>query len=239
MSKYVPVRACVAVTIGGALLLGLTASPAGAYGTPKPPKSEIAGYSGNVSGGVTTVTATVTLPTITCVKKRPAVGVSLQLTGNGQDDAGVSMSCIKVRHTPNLVRTYVPFVAANFLSPTTGSVNPMPGDTITMTLTCSPGGQSAALDDVTSSEVLASTSTVPPAIPCDYLLVSSGAGGRTGIPEMTSFSWSNVTVNGLPLSSIPLTASNWFWTLHKATLTTGPLTNGGTGFTETYAPPAL
>jgi hypothetical protein len=238
MSKSIPVRTAAAAVMGGALLLALVAPPAGAYDATKPPRSETAGYSGNVAEGVTTVTATVTLPTITCVKKRPAVDVTLQLTGNGEDDAGVGMGCLKVRHTPGLVRTYVPFVAANFVSPTTGSVNPMPGDTITMTLTCSPAGQSATLDDVTSSEVLASTSTAPPSIPCDYLLVGSGA-GNSGLPEMNSFAWTGVTVNGAPLSSVPLSASNWFWTLRKATLTTSPLTIGGTAFTESYAPPAL
>ncbi|MGA8726298.1 MAG: hypothetical protein WB565_14790 [Acidimicrobiales bacterium] len=227
------------LTAGCALFLTLMTPPAGARGILKPPQSYFAGYSGNVSGGVTSVTATVTLPTITCGRKRSAVNVQVQITTAGEDMAGVSMSCIKQRHFQNTVSSYVPFVGANIVSPKTGSVSPMPEDTITMTLMCGSDSQSATLEDVTSGEMLASTYTGPPVEPCgDYTNVGSAAGKQFGLPEMDSLAWTSVSVNGGPLISPPLLATNWFRTFRKATLTTGGLTSGGTAFTETYAPPA-
>jgi hypothetical protein len=227
-----------AVTMSGAVILALMAPSAGATGTPRPPKSLFAGYSGGPTA-LTTESATVTLPTITCVKNRTAVDVTLGAitpTGfGGRSEAAVMMVCSKVRRVQNLVSSYVPYVEVANVTQSPGSVNPMPGDTITMTLTCGSSGTSVTLDDVTSSKAVTDTSSAPGA--CDYMSV--GGGTRGVLPEMNSFAWTNVTVNGAPLSSFPVSASNWFKSFRKATLTTGPLTNGGTAFDETYAPPAL
>jgi hypothetical protein len=231
--------ACAA---GGALLLTLVAAPAGASGMPRPPRSNFAGFSGNVAAGITTETATVILPTITCVKKT-SLDVQLTISSAADDGAAVIMSCSKGPHVHGLVLTYVPVVVVGGSMPSTASVNPMPGDTITMTLNCSSSANSVTLDDVTSGETVTGTYTGPLPLgePCDFMSVGSVVSNlrEHGLPEMNSLAWTNVTVNGGPLSSPPLMTSSYFESFRKGTLTTGPLTNGGTAFTETYAPPAL
>lgn len=65
-------------------------------------------------------------------------------------------------------------------------------------------------------------------------MLGGSYGSTSELPGMNSFGWTDVTVNGNPLSSISPTASNYYEPPHKATLTTGSLTGGGTAFTETY-----
>lgn len=215
-----------AVSLGCvSLSLVLASSPASARGS-KPPKSSCAGYSATAS--ITTESATVTLPTITCSKNNTDIDVQLNAydTENSQTNwAEVYTGCYEVGH--HIVSQYYPYVFVDGSEDSTGSVSPNPGDTIAMTVSCGAGSSAVTLDDVATSESVTDTSSSPSS--CTSTL-GGGYGSTSQLPGMNSFGWTDVTVNSNPLSSISPTASNYYERPHKATHTTGSLTGGGTAF---------
>ncbi len=233
LSTHIPARTIAVAIIGGSLWFALMTLPAEASGMSEPQKSGFAGYSGNDSAGFTNETATVTLPTISCVKRgtEDSIELNAQTTG-GANAVGVSMGCVTV----HAVATYSMWVEPAGPPVKFGSVKPKPGDTVTISANCGSIGTSVTVDDVTSDAVLTGTSTFGTGT-CHVMSVGS-FGDTRGIPEMNDTPWSNVTVDGAPLSSLPLSVSNYFLSRRKATLTTGALTSGGTAFNQIYAPPS-
>jgi len=219
-----PALRVAAISLGGATLsLALVSSPA----TAKIPKSDTAGYS-STTASITTETATVTLPTITCSKKNTSLVVVFSAGNNGGILTNLNMECYKSGHS--LASAYSLFIDLGSSQGSIGSVRPNPGDTITMTESCG-ANISVTVDDVTTSQSVTDTSAGP--VTCTSMGVA--AVGSKVLPRMNNFGFTNVMVNGNPLSSISPTLYQYHESAHGATLTAGPLTSGGTAFTETYA----
>jgi hypothetical protein len=231
------------------------AQPAEAYATTHT-KVQFAGFIGAIGGGPSSATATITLPTVTCLKPKTEVDfgvgqfqppIGSLFFGSVPVEAAVVVRCLRVPHDPNLVTSWSGYVATQGGSPVlTGSVTPKPGDTITLSVT-SGSNPSATVNDVTSGQTLSSSISVTNG----GSEVFVGAGGNPlagsiflphhrGLPKLSNFGFTNVNVNSNPFSSLgSLIQQSYVISPRVATLTTGPLTNGGTAFTETYAPPAL
>jgi peptidase A4-like protein len=223
-----------AACLGGAgLLFAMAAPPAGAsVFAGKMQKSPLAGYTATTT--VTSVDATVTLPTFTCKSKSDAIASELAVIDTDTDEVSgaiIAMGCpgnkkvltleaeLAVEGTPSL-----PAVTLN------------PGDTVVMSTSCGATGTTVTIDDTTSNTSGQATSSA--ASSCAAVIIGDGGfakgkGSATApLPNFGAIDYTDVTVNGDSLASAAPTATNYFEG-KKAIITTGAIASDGTDFTTT------
>ena len=204
----------------GALGLSLTgASPASATGP-------IAGYSAQTTN-VVSVTATVVLPTFTCTRAEHLLIFVTSGGATATGEAGIELGCGRYRTPTMQAIAYVP-VAGSFQS----------GQTVDLTVTCGSTGVTSSVENVTTGHDF--SDTVPGAATCSGFIVGEyDLVGSTGlrlhpgpIPHFSTITFSNVTVNGGPLSSTSPSASNYYANRRNQILT-GPIVGAGNEFVTT------
>jgi hypothetical protein len=196
-------------------------------------RSIFAGYN-PLATTLTSVEATVTLPSFTCPKKYEGVGAivsDFDPTDDNVSGVEADMNCSKKK-----VASYSAiFVVDGVVSYPTVTINA--GDTVVMSISCSSTtGSTVSIDDeITASSTDASSST-----PNDCTGADIGDGGflkgnssaQAPLPTFSPIDYSSATVNGDPLGSFDPQASNYY-AGKKNVIDTGSLTDSGTAFTTT------
>jgi hypothetical protein len=225
----------VALGAGAFLLLALTATPAGAATvSAKKMKSYAAGYATTSPAVVTSVDATITLPTFTCTNKSDLLGADIGVydpTDDAYSFVTTVLACTKKKAPLFLAQLDVD---SSYTYP---DVTMNPGDTVTMSISCSATtGTSIAIDDVTSDTSGTASSATPNTCASSFIGdegFEKGKGNTADpLPTFGAVDYSNVTVNTDPLGSVGTISGNYFGG-KKDVIETGLLTDGGTAFTTT------
>jgi len=228
----------IAVAAGAVLLVGLSASPANAKKKPPPTYSVFAGYQ-YPSASVTSETATVVLPKVSCKKKQasnPDINADVQLNATDSENDNTNWSEVffacETGARNKVIGYYTPFLFIDGSQQSTGSLTVHAGDTVVLTVSCGGAGSTVSLDDVTSSTSASASSSTPSS--CTGGLVGQ-YGGSDGIPKLGNVAWSGVNINGSSLGSLSPTSSSYYVGKGDGILMVGSLTDGGTAFTNTYS----
>jgi hypothetical protein len=231
---YRPATWVVILVVGTLLALALDgATAAAAVPAKKASKSPAAGYIGGATT-VTSVSATVTLPTFTCTSKSDALSTQIAVLDTVDDEDSAALLgfvCSKKK---------VPIYGAEISVDGTATfpvVAMSGGDTVVLSATCSSvSGTTVSIDDTTSDSSGQNSSVTPNT--CSEEFVGDigflkGAGkAEAPLPAFGAIDFSNVMVNGGPLGALT-TASGNYNEGKKNVITTGALTDGGTAFTTT------
>jgi hypothetical protein len=226
-----------AVIVGALLVTSLAADRAGAATTAttlaRASRYPFAGYITDPST-VTSVSATVTVPTFTCTKRgsTAVTGMATVFDPTGQtfSSGAVYVGCSAKKE---LVAALVD-VDNTFTVPT---VNVNPGDTVALSVTCGPSGIAVSVDDQTTSSTGTGSSST--AETCtqgevgDGAVVNSKGSGLVPLPPFGALDYTAVTVNGAVLTTSTSGAANYSEG-KKNMITTGPLVSGA--FTTTQGP---
>jgi hypothetical protein len=221
----------VGLVAGALLVTGLIADPAGAHTKP-PPKSAFAGYQLS-SAPVTSTTATFTLPSFRCTKKNAAVTVQLDAYDSLQSAFNyeyLTLGCSKKR-----VASYSASVIVVGTSTTSGTVALDAGDTVVFSISCGATGSTTSIDDVTTASTESASSSTPST--CSEVFVGDYGQPKSptkveNLPAFGKVQWTNVMVNGSALGSFSPMATNYYEG-KKNVIDAGPLSGGGTAFTNT------
>jgi hypothetical protein len=219
---------------GALLVVALAAEPTGAAPVAtKTPKSYAAGYVASAST-VTSVEATVTLPSFTCTNKADLLSADIGVydpTDNAFSFVTTVLACTKKKVPVYLAQLDVDSVY------TYPAVVMNPGDTVTMSISCSDTvGTSISIDDQTTSSSGDASSATPNSCAAAFIGDEGFLKGKgktaAPLPMFGALDYSNVTVNGDPLGSFSPIAGNYYGG-KKAVIDTASITDGGTGFTTT------
>jgi ABC-type thiamin/hydroxymethylpyrimidine transport system permease subunit len=230
LSRSLP-RLVVLLT-GVALLCCLVAAPVEAH--TKPTRSGFAGYQIAFSP-VASTTATFTLPSFTCTKKKSAL--SIQLDAYDAEQSGFSYEFITLGCSKKVASYSPTFSVMSLTSPiTSGSVILHAHDTVVFSITCGATGSTATMVDVTTDSTETDSSST--ASLCSKVYVGDfglpkGNGALENLPAFGAVPWTNVLVNGLPLGSLSPPPGINYYEGKKNVIDAGPLTDGGTAFTNT------
>lgn len=214
------------------LLLAVVAPSAGASVFAwKVSKSPLAGYTATTA--VTSVDATVTLPTFTCKSKSDAIASELAVIDTDTDEVSgaiIAMGCPSKKSSLYLAEIAVEGTAS------LPEVTLNPGDTVVMSTTCGATGTTVTIDDTTtdtSGQATSSTASACAAVFIGDGGLEKGKGSATApLPSFGAIDYTDVTVNGDSFVSAAPTATNYFEG-KKATITTGAIASDGTDFTTT------
>jgi len=222
----------VAVATVALLLVAVGAVPAGAATVAtKAAKSYAAGYAAGASP-VTSIDATVTLPTFTCASKSDLLSadVATEDADENVSFATVVLACSKKK---------VPFYGAQFDVDGTysaaSSVTLAAGDTVEMSISCSAAtGTSLTIDDMTSHTSADASSSASSTCEAAFAGDEGLLKGKkvAPLPTFGAIDYSAVTMNGSPIGSFDTESTNYDGG-KKAVITTGALSAGGTAFTTT------
>ncbi len=219
----------VALVGGTALLLGVAASPAWANRTPR---SHLATYAPSDTVTVSSVGASVTLPTFTCQSTKDGIDIQDALYNSDSSQwssANVGLTCTKEKvgkHRQTVALFSSSFDLEGVYSYPSITMNP--GDTVVMSASCNGDGIGVSVDDTTTH----SSASVTSADPCGSVDAGIGLNGIVKLPTFGAVSFADVMVNGLPIGSTDPAVSNYYEG-RKYVITTSPLTDGGTAFTTT------
>jgi hypothetical protein len=223
------------VLAAGLVVSALVATPAGASAS-RTHKNYLAGWSAAVD--VTTVDATVTLPSFTCTSKKDNITADTNVydtTAAQFSGPYVYLGCSK--HGMTLTPHYTAAISVDGVG-SNPAVTMNAGDAVVFSISCGGTGTSVSIDDLTTSSSGSASSSNASA--CSGPFVGDiGVCARCGthpkqdpLPTFGAIDYSNVTVNGSPLASTGPTSQNYFEG-NENTIATGALTGGGTAFTTT------
>ncbi len=223
------------VLTAGLVVSALVAAPAGASGS-KIHKNYLAGWSASVD--VSSVAATVTLPSFTCTSKKDNITADTNVydTMAAQFSGPyLYMGCSK--HGMTLTPQFTAALTLDGVN-SNPAVTMNAGDAVVFSVSCGGSGTTVSIDDLTTSSSGSASSLN--ASTCSGPFVGDvGVCARCGthpkqdpLPTFGAIDYSNVTVNGSPLASTAPTSQNYFEGKEN-TITTGALTGGGTAFTTT------
>jgi hypothetical protein len=187
---------------------------------------------------VTSVQATITLPTYSCKKGdnlAPGDG-DYDNTNAAWSGPYIYMGCTKSG------KTYVPSYGGTGLdvdgSYTYPSLAMHAGDNVEFTTSCGPSGTVVTIEDLNSSLSVSASSPNPSSCTSAYAgdvgVIGKGPGGQTKLPTFGAIDYSDVTVNGSPIGTFSPVADNYYEG-KKNVITTGPITDGGTAFATTQS----
>jgi hypothetical protein len=228
----------VSITALAAMGAGWLVPAASASASPdKASKSYLAQYEA-YPATVTSVQATITLPTYTC-KKGDNIGPgdgAYDNTDSNWTGPYIYMGCVKSG------KTWVANYGGTGLeidgSYTYPSMVMHAGDSVEFTTTCGPSGTVVSIDDLTDSQSVSATSLNPSsctnASVGDDGIEGNGTGGQSNLPTFGAIDYSDVTVNGSPIGTFSPAASNYYEG-KKNVITVGPITDGGTAFATTQS----
>jgi hypothetical protein len=222
-----------ALIVGALMLVAIDAGSAGAaVPAAKTPKSGAAGYVAETV--VTSVEATVTLPSFVCSSKTDALSTQVAIADTTDDEASsavLGFFCSK-KKVPIYGAETVVDGAATFPTVTMNA-----GDTVVLSATCSSvSGTTVSIDDTTSDtsgqNSSATANTCSDGFVGDLGFLKGKGKALTPLPLFGAIDFSNVMVNGNPLGSSTTQSGNYNEG-KKNVITTGTLTDGGTAFTTT------
>jgi hypothetical protein len=229
----------VSITALAAMGAGWLVPAATASASPDkaPAKSYLAQYETDTTP-VTSIQATITLPTYTC-KKGDNIG-----PGDGVYDTAdanwtgpyIYMGCVKSGKSwvANYGGTGLE-IDGSFTYP---SLAMHAGDNVEFTTTCGASGTVVSIEDLNTSQSVSATSLNPSsctdASAGDDGIEGNGTGGQSNLPTFGAIDYSDVTVNGSPIGTFSPVASNYYEG-KKNVITVGPITDGGTAFATTQS----
>jgi hypothetical protein len=224
----------VALVCGALMIVALDAASAGAaVPAAKTAKSGAAGYIASATT-VTSVEATVTLPSFVCSSKTDALSTQVGIFDTTDEEASAAilgLVCSKKK-----VPIYGAEISVDGVA-TFPTVTMSAGDTVVMTAACSSvSGSTVTIDDTTSDtsgqNSSATASTCTEGLVGDFGFLKGKGKTVTPLPIFGAIDFSDVMVNGTPLGSISNVSGNYYEG-KKNVITTGALTDGGTAFTTT------
>lgn len=223
-----------AVGAGILLVVSLTADPAFAGTTSgtlaKAAKYPFAGYI-TPPTTITSVAATVTLPSFACTRKTTAVAAIATV----YDPSGAKFSGAEVYLGCSARKEMLAALSDVDNAFTPLSVSMATGDTVALSASCGPSGISITVDDETTSSTGTNSSSSPET--CTQAEagddgVSKGTGATVvPLPPFGALDYTGVMVNGSAIGASTPGVANYNEG-KKNVITTGPLT-GGTAFTTT------
>lgn len=229
-----------AVGAGVVLVMSLVAAPAYAGATAgtlaKASKYPFAGYI-TPPATVTSIDASVTLPSFACTKKRKTTAVAAIATV--YDSTGAKFSGAEV-YLGCSGKTQMLVALADIDNVFTSlTVSMASGNTVALSATCGPSGISITVDDETTASSGSDSSSSPET--CTQAEagddgVSKGTGSAVvPLPAFGALDYTGVMVNGSAIGSSSPGVANYAEG-KKNVITTGALTSGGTAFTTTQEP---
>jgi hypothetical protein len=227
-----------AVGAGVVLIMSLVAAPAYAGTTAgtlaKASKYPFAGYI-TPPTTITSVDATVTLPSFACTRKTTAVAAIATV----YDSAGAKFSGAEVYLGCSGRKQMLVALADIDNVFTSLTVSMASGNTVALSATCGPSGISITVDDETTASSGSDSSSSPET--CTQAEagddgVSKGTGSAVvPLPPFGALDYTGVMVNGSAIGSSSPGVAN-YTEGKKNVITTGALTSGGTAFTTTQEP---
>jgi hypothetical protein len=212
----------------------LLAAPAGASArhtaSPRTNHYPFAGYLTSPTT-ITSSSASVVLPTVSCNKKISAVTATATVFDSSNSSFSSAMAYVGCSSKKESLHALVQIDNA-YTEPT---VTMNPGDTVSLSVTCGASGISVTVDDVTTSSVGSGSSST--AETCTQAEVGNDAAAFANqsiapLPHFGSMSFTSVMVNGAAIGSISSSPTTFFEG-KKNVIDTGALTSGGTAFTTT------
>jgi hypothetical protein len=221
------------VAIGLLGILDLTAAPAVAK-TPKGQSTTRNPFAGYVTAPTTisSVTATIKVPALTCAKKTQAVTAAATVYDSSNanfSSAIVYLGCSRRKET---------LVALAEVNNTTyfPSVDLNTGDTVVLSATCGASGIKVTIDDTatnsSANESAATAETCTQAEAGQGGVLNDNGSSLVSLPTFGAVDFTAAMVNGSALSSVSASEINYFEG-KKNVITAGPLTESGTAFTTT------
>jgi hypothetical protein len=223
------------VATGSLLLAGLVAGSSGAAtANTKPAKSYFAAYYA-YPATVSSVQATITLPTYKCKKtENITAGVgNYDATANAWSSSYVYLGCGKIGHKYG--PAYGTGLEVDGVT-TYPALTMEAGNSIEFIQTCGPSGSVATIDNLTTTESVTASSSNPGSCADAYAgedgVTGKGPGGQDPLPPFGAVDYTNVMVNGEPIGTFAPVPYNYYEG-KKNVITVGPITDGGTAFVTT------